>query len=463
MKGASLQTPPNSILLGAAGLSILLAVGLVYLGPHPLALAGVAGLAGGVWLACRPRWLWLLLIAALPFSVEIHDLLGAGNNLVIPTELLTPLAALAVVIAVLRIGAIRFTVSPLHLAAGIYIAVLCVSLARSEIPFVTLKALARTGSAFLGGYILTQMAIREPSDLKVPFRVIVASTLALALYGFYTQFIEGIAIYQDIAHPFFGNHCIYAAFLCFPAAFALGALTQPIPGRSQLAAYLGLLGVAILFTFVRGAWIGLAVLVLFLLSRQRAGLSARFALAFLAVALLGILAVAMLELAPLLKERWQTLFDIRYVANESRIDRWMAAISMWLSAPILGAGYGCYPDLYFSHIYYTFSYEGKLHMGAHNLYLEILAELGVVGLVAFGFLVAMFFLETHRLFRLAGEDPWLRALALGLESMMVVFLVHAFVNNLGPSDEIDIAFWSSLGLAVALRAGVQRASANSLP
>jgi O-antigen ligase len=439
-----------------AGVSILIALPLSLMLRNPLVLAGGLTLAGALVLALHPKWLWFLLIGLLPFSMEVRDILGAGNHLTLPTEALAPLTGVSVALAVLRTGKLRWTVSPLHAAAGLLLLIQYSSFLHSEIPLVTAKALARGTVAFFGGYVLTQMAVSSLREVGRLCLVFAATTSFVVCYGFYTQVRTGFQIYQEIAAPFFNDHCVYAAYLCFPAAFALGALTQPLKRKSLIVGFLGLVSIGILATFVRGAWIGMVALVFYLLLRQRTALSFRFAFFLSVLALLGIFAAVYLGLEPLLRERWRTLFDIRYVANESRIDRWMAALSMWLTQPTLGVGLGCYPDLYYQHIYYVHSFEGKLHMGAHNLYLEILAELGVVGLFAFCLLILSFFIETRRVFRLAEGRPAIRALSLGLEGMMVVYLTHALFNNLGPSDKIDIAFWTTCGLASSVRCFLQK-------
>jgi O-antigen ligase len=448
------------ILGSAVVAAILLANLIVLLGANPAALGIAAGVATVVTLIINPRWLWLLLIAGLPFSVEVADLLGTGNNLVIPTEVLAPLTAISIAFWAFRTHRIRWTVSPLHATIAFFVLVQAISLSYSAIPLVTLKALARTLTGLLGGYILTQIAVQSPRDLRTPFRILFVTTLLLVAYGLYTQFVEGISIYQDIAYPFFGNHCIYAAYLCFPAAFVLAVLTQPVSSRTTLTVFLVAVSLAILLSFVRGAWMGMLALVPYLVVRQGSRYGLRLILILLLLGMLCVFGVAALNLQDLLEERWRTLFDIGYVANESRIDRWMAALSMWMTHPILGVGLGCFPDLYFQHVYDLASFEVKLHMGAHNLYLEILAELGAIGLLAYVLVIGAFFIEVQRFTRLAGENPRLRALGLGLESMMVVYLVHAFVNNLGPSDEIDIAFWSTCGLVVTLRCALQRENAR---
>lgn len=442
--------------MGAVVASILLTWTFLLLGAQPLLLGGLVVGVAGLWLALRPRLLWLSILALVPFSIEIGGVFGHGHNLVFPTELLAPLTVLAVGVAVARAGKVTWTLSPLHGATLVYLMVLAASMFTTALELVTLKAILRTLTGVLGGYILTQLAVHRPSDLRRPAAIVLVSTLVLVIYGFYTQFIEGISIYQDIAHPFFGNHCIYAAFVAFPTAFLLAAMTQPIQGKTVLGFFLAIFALAILFSFVRGAWIGMIGLVFFLLSKQRAQFTLRMFAVLTFLGLLSLVAVLALELWPLLQDRWQTIFDIGYVANSNRIDRWMAALSMWISSPIFGVGYGTYPELYYDHIWNMKSTERELHMGAHNLYLELMAEVGLVGLASYLFLIFAFFVETRRIAARARENPYLKSVSLGLESMMLVYLIHAFVNNLGPSDEIDIAFWTTCGLAVAIRTSLDR-------
>jgi len=440
----------------AAAVSILLAAVVMPLTSYTTVTVAVFGLTVSLVLVFRPKWLWTILLVCLPFSVEVRSALGAGTNLTVPTEALVPLVALTVVVTVLRRGELTWTLSPVHVAAALYLAVQWSSLLHSPLPMVTLKALVRTSSYFLCGYLLTQIAVRRPSDLKPFFILTIGATLVLAAYGFYTQFIEGVSIYQDIAHPFFANHCIYAAWICFPAAFALAACTQPIRYRGWISLFLAVLILAVLLSFVRGAWLGLIALVPYLVHRQRSMLNLRFVLVLGVLILIAVGAVAFLGLGDLFHDRWVNLFDRRYVTNDSRIDRWMAALGMWKSHPFFGVGIGCYPDLYPQFVYYLNAFERNIRMGAHSVYFEILAELGITGLAAYVLIIDCFFRETRRLFDLAGENPNLRAIAIGLEGAMVVYLVHGVVNNLGPSDKIDIAFWATIGLAISLRCHVEK-------
>jgi O-antigen ligase len=419
-------------------------------------LFALFGLAAAGVLVFHPKLLWSILVLLLPFSVEIPNVLGAGTNLTVPTEALVLLVGIAVFLSVFRTGRLRWTLSPLHVAVGVFLILQWFSLSHSPLQMVTLKALIRTSSYVLCGYVLTQIAVRGQDDLRGFFPLMMASTSGLVVYGFHTQFIEGVSVYQNIAHPFFQNHCIYAAWLCFPLAFAMAALTQRIPNRGWIAMFLGLVGLAVLLSFVRGSWLGIIGLFGYLGYRHRSILNIRFVLALSVLVIAGIAIVFFLGLGHLFQDRWVNLFDRRYVTNDSRIDRWMAALAMWKSYPLFGAGLGCYPDLYPHFVYYLDAYERGIRMGAHSVFFEILAELGVTGFAAYLCVVGCFFRETRRMARLAGKNPQPLALALGLESMMVVYLIHGVVNNLGPSDKIDVAFWTTCGLAVSLRCWLEK-------
>ncbi|MCA9412210.1 MAG: O-antigen ligase family protein [Candidatus Omnitrophica bacterium] len=460
VKSPSLPTP---LIFGAAIVSVLAASVLMPVASYPMVLAGILGVVAVGCLVFQPYWLWILLLTFLPFSVEISDVLGHGTNLVFPTEACVPLVALAILVRFLVRGKIQWARSWLHTAILIYFTIQFLTLVVSPLPVVTLKAFIRTTSYLLCGYLLTNIVVERQEQAKTLLKFLVLSTSILVVYGFYTQFIEGVSIYQDIAHPFFLNHCIYAAWVCFPLAFLLPSLSQPIEGKGKIVLFFALLGLGVLLSFVRGAWLGILGLVAYLWYRQRSALNLKFILVLVLGGILGIILIFALDLSHLFVDRFVNLFDRRYVTNESRIDRWMAALSMWATHPILGVGLGCYPDLYPQYLFYVDTFEGAIRMGAHSIFFEIMAETGTLGILAYGFIIFNFFRETRRLLALAGDDIQQRCIALGLEGIVVVYLIHGVVNNLGPSDKIDIALWATLGLAVRLRYLREKERANSLP
>ncbi|MCA9438890.1 MAG: hypothetical protein KC978_24105, partial [Candidatus Omnitrophica bacterium] len=249
----NVQSPslPTPMIFGAAIVSILAASVLMPVASYPVVLLGLIGVVTVGCLVFQPYWLWILLLTFLPFSVELSDLLGHGTNLVLPTEACVPLVAAAILVRFLVRGKIQWARSRLHTAILVYFGVQLLSLAVSPLPVVTLKALVRTSSYLLCGYLLTNIVVERQEQAKTLFKFVLVSTSVLVVYGFYTQFVEGVSIYQDIAHPFFLNHCIYAAWVCIPLAFLLPSLSQPISGKGRVILIFGLLGMGVLLSFVR--------------------------------------------------------------------------------------------------------------------------------------------------------------------------------------------------------------------
>ncbi len=405
-----------------------------------LALLGATVFVIG--LAFLREWLILILYALIAFSVEI-DFGGGRHAITLPTEALIPILAVTTLLTVLISGRFRFVRSPLNVAVGFYVLVMYASLIITREPVSTIKALVRDSGYIFAGYVLLQRFVTNRRRLTYLLVTCGVIHTLLVLYGFGTQAVGGIRIYDDIANPFFENHCIYAAYLvttlAFLVAFGLGYLHGM---RGTIVNTLALVFAgAVVLTFVRAAWISIAFMLLYFLFRfRRKTGSVNLLLTFLILNLLAIVVILSTDVGQLFIERFETLGDTHYVANYDRLDRWLAALNMWRDEPIHGVGYGAYPDVYWDYIVYFQAYSIGLRMGAHNLYFEIMAETGVIGLSVFLVMIYVFFREAS-VQDPGDRDPFISCTLAGVKGAMIAFLVHAFFNNLGPSDKIGISFW----------------------
>ncbi len=115
--------------------------------------------------------------------------------------------------------------------------------------------------------------------------------------------------------------------------------------------------------------------------------------------------------------------DANYAVIE-RMAHWQAALSMWRERFWLGVGFGCYEAAYPVHRLINWPYA----LGhAHNYYLNLLAETGIVGLTVYMVLLGSIFVSLWRVSRRA--SGWTRGLALGLAGAWTHFSVHNFVDN----------------------------------
>jgi O-antigen ligase len=82
-------------------------------------------------------------------------------------------------------------------------------------------------------------------------------------------------------------------------------------------------------------------------------------------------------------------------STAERLAHWIAGLHMFMDHPVLGVGIGNYPDAYFQYFITIFTTS----LGhAHNYYINIAAETGSIGLIAFVlFLLAIFVAGGHSL------------------------------------------------------------------
>jgi hypothetical protein len=121
-----------------------------------------------------------------------------------------------------------------------------------------------------------------------------------------------------------------------------------------------------------------------------------------------------------------------------RLDLWSAALRLAAAHPVFGLG----PDN-FRHFYGAqLGLEGwDERIEANNVYLELLADLGVVGLLAFLWVLIGPLIEIVR--RVRADDT----LALGIGLGLGAFLVHGLLDAFLAFTPTVLLFWLLLGLA----------------
>jgi len=130
-----------------------------------------------------------------------------------------------------------------------------------------------------------------------------------------------------------------------------------------------------------------------------------------------------------------------------RLDLWSSALKLFATHPLLGVG----PDN-FRHLYGAeLGLEGwDERVQANNLYLEVLADLGILGLAVFGWLVARPLATTLRTLisapRYSDEVNYIR---LGVMLALTIFLVHGVLDTFLAFTPTALLFWMLLGIAEA--------------
>lgn len=175
--------------------------------------------------------------------------------------------------------------------------------------------------------------------------------------------------------------------MLLPIAFALLVTTRKLIHRVALGVTLVVLFAGLILSESRGALLALIVLGPPLMLLFRRHLDPRFIVATLVI---GVLMISVAVSHVDLKRFDATWNDIQRIvlygesptdnATVGRLSEMKVAVEMYKDHPVLGIGLGNY-ELYFQN--FSFDHGNKLYAadrGAHSLYLETLAERGVVGL-----------------------------------------------------------------------------------
>jgi putative inorganic carbon (HCO3(-)) transporter len=223
----------------------------------------------------------------------------------------------------------------------------------------------------------------------------------------------------------------------------------------------GAMGAALVASWSRGGWLGMGAALVAVAAAlpRRAWLGIGIVLVVL-VGTLGLGAVDMLPgpVAARLTDFTQyiSVEDVRGVgindANYAVIERlahWQVALDMWRTNFWNGVGFGDYEPAYPT--YALINWPNPLGH-AHNYYLNLAAETGLLGLVAYLFLWGAVLWWTWRLTRRPDLIAWQRGLAIGLLGAWTHLSVHHLFDNLYVNN-VHLFVGVLLGVLAVLASG----------
>lgn len=429
-------------------LFLALMAGGVALATLPLTLAGLAVVGGIVVLATlvRPEMGLSLLVVAVPFG-SVREI-SLGGMTVGATEALIGLTLAAWLARMVARREVAPTLPPLTLPLLLFLGAGLLSLPGALSLKYALKEIIKWAEV-LGLYVFAANVLDRRRTRTLVFVILLTGTAA-ALHGWYQFFTrsgpEGFVLFGRFmrAYGTFEQPNPYAGYLGLiaPLALSLALGSRQVGGRG-LGEFLiygssfGVIIAAMAMSWSRGAWIGFAAAV----AVVSAARSRRAAAAFAALVALGalILILSSFQLLPeALTQRFTDLapyvrlFDVRGVqvtdANFAIVERmahWQAGWRMWTEHPWRGVGIGNYEPIYPA--YYIPPWKEPLGH-AHNYYLNVAAETGLIGLLAYLVLWGAALWQTiQAIRRTSGRE---RAVAIGVLGVLVHLNVHNFVDNL---------------------------------
>lgn len=470
----TLSTPFNRFLLPILGLLLAVLSALAVLrAPSPINLGLVPGITLGVALVLAP-WLGPLLLAA-SVPVQQFGAVGFGGASLTATKVALVAALAALLIQLIsRRDDIRFSllfvpyiawfgamILSLHAAVdvraglaelyrwGVTLFALFIALygIRSQ------RAVLGTAAAMGFGVIFEALlgVIQSVRDIG-PSSFAVTSSISRA-YGTFGK-PNTFAAYFELTGPLLGALAVWCvmrarvAFVRYRSVRARGMLASA-PDRRDLAIYTALAAwfavsaclslVAIVASFSRGAWLGIAaaIVVMVILSDRRAALVVGVATI---IVVLGIVAGGATYVPVALQSRFGQLesqvrfFDSNDVmltdANFAAVERmahWQTGLAMFNAHPLTGVGIGNFNARFTEFAANPQFLVSEGH--AHNYYINAAAETGVVGLIAYLWLILT---GLWLSFRAVAQSPTRlgRAVGIGAVGVTIAMMVHNVVEDL---------------------------------
>lgn len=214
---------------------------------------------------------------------------------------------------------------------------------------------------------------------------------------------------------------------------------RAVKKRTVFAVILLSLLLCLALTYSRGAWVSLAAIVLGLTLFY----DKRFGLLFLLVPV--VLAFYHGQVV----ERFLSLFSGEDTSVDLRFALWESTMAMIEEHPLLGVGWGAYFLAYPDYNFFI-QEEGVLIFHAHNMYLNMLAEVGIPGGMAF--LLAFFAqgILCWRNYR-HGNDSFTKSMGLGGVLMVMALSVISMGDHVLFSRSVSFCFWSLSALCASCR------------
>jgi len=370
----------------------------------------------------------------------------------------------------------KFTPTPLNFPILSFISICLLSLIWSNSFFVSLTELP----LFLAGPLLYFVITNSINDERQINHILDILLLVGGLFGIY-----GIFQYNGIDLSFwarnvgrqqvfglFGNVNYFAEYLIVPLPIAVSLFFASRNKFKKILLLIGIvaMGASLTFTFTRGSYLSFGsalifMFFLFLISRGKGFIKNNKKIFIIILVAIIIITFLFVVPTPLnksgtviskIKERVSITQLINEFSFGRRIAIWKFTGMMIKDHPLLGSGIGTYK-------YNTLRYQAEFFAKgenrslyphgfadkAHNEYLQLWAELGIIGLGIFIWLIISYFRFGLKILRKI-KDESRQGIIIGLMGAVVAVLVDGIFGFPLHLPATIVLFWLALGLTVAV-------------
>jgi len=397
-------------------------------------------------------------------------------------ELLVVIALMLWGLKIISKEKLSFNHSPLNLPILSFLSIGVISLFWSNSFMVSLKELP----LFLAGPFLYFIILNNINNEQQINRILNAALLIGSLFGIY-----GILQYQGIDFSFwrgnvgrqavaglFGNVNYFAEYLIaiLPLAISLFLVTPFKSNKfKRLLLFMGILamGGSLMLTYTRGSYLAFGVslifmFLLFVIYRGKVFIRENRKI-FILILVAIILAAFLFAIPNPLNKPGTYISKIKARTSIASIQKaftfgrrmaiWKFTLMMIKDRPLQGSGVGTfkYNDLRYQAEFFSQGdnralYPHGIAHEAHNEYLQLWAELGIIGLGIFLWIVIGYFYYGLRFLKKT-KDNYKQGAVIGLMGEVMAVLVDGIFGFPLHLPATAILFWLFLGLTVAIIEG----------
>ena len=287
-------------------------------------------------------------------------------------------------------------------------------------------------------YLITKNNIKDKKWIQLTTVVICVSIFVMG-YNFFKNFKgKDVLDYSNTLREsgtfvYLGSN-EYAAFFSQYMFILLGLFfsDKQILRKTLLGVTILFCIYCVLFLFSRGAYIGVAIgIVLISFLRKKI---------FLVPLLLLLISWNTLLPPSVVQRISMTKTETGELEHSAvlRIEMWEQCKELFAKNPVFGVGFNTIP------------YLGLVLGDSHNIYLKILVEQGVIGMIIFLILLWSAFKSGWSLYR-TSNDQYLKGLGLGFMVCVVVLMILNFFGDRWTYLELSAYFWVFWGLVNSSR------------
>lgn len=435
-----------AIIIGAA---LIVAVGAYATGSMNLGIFVVAGLIaalGGVLIVVRPDiGMWILVTSIYTNSSDVLEVAFGIPSL---NQFLMVLVFVSVIgtRAVIQQKPLRFGITEGAIAFYMVVAVLTL-FAAGEIG-LGIDNIIDFIKDFIIVIVLVQLCGEEPAWKGMQWGIIggagVLSTMTVyqtvtGNYAFEFWGYSKVPFHQiigefDSARPTGPlddpNYYSQILLMAQPLAFYRWYTGKVLWSRGLAFFFWAMIILTVIFSYSRSSFLMLvAIMGIIVLERKMDLVKVGLGGAVVLVAVTPLLPQGYLDRLATLGSLFGTSVEMQTEASfEGRTSQAIVAFLQFRDHPLTGIGYSLYDENYLE-------YSNKLGLdwrgearAAHSIYLEVMAETGVVGILSFGFMLWVFYSVSQKAVRdltaIGREDlvPWIRGIQLGFLSYLFTSL-----------------------------------------